>query len=237
MRRRYVKGGVLVLALVVLVVEGFFVYRWYERYYGPAVAASDGGASQAVPRNAPAPEGADKNGDASSDAAFVHRVTDVKGRGDYTYLDDPRINGDPDAVVLASLTGPYERNIGVWHEPREKKWAIFNQDRAAVTAGSAFRVVVPPAGRGFVHHAAPPNTVGNSTYLDNPLVNGEPDAEVCVTRNWNPGGGTGVYNDHPVGVLYDEDAEFWAVYNEDDSRMSEGAAFNVAVSGTTNPAS
>ena len=80
----YVKGGVLVFALVALVVEGFFVYRWYERYHGPAVAASEGSASKAVPRDAPAPEGAAKIEDAPPDAAFVHMATDANSRGDYT---------------------------------------------------------------------------------------------------------------------------------------------------------
>ena len=143
----------------------------------------------------------------------------------------PRVDGDPNAVVFASPTGSYDHNIGVWYEPREKKWAIFNQDRAAVPAGSAFEVVVPPADEGFVHRADLLNIVGNATYLDDPLLNGKPDAEVSVTQNWNPGGGGGVYNDHPVGVLYDEDVGEWSVYNEDGARMPQGAAFNVAVSG------
>ena len=235
----------LVFALVVLVVEGFFVYRWYERYYGPAVAASDGSPSEAAPRNAPVPEEAAKNGDAPSDTAFVHRAADSNSRGDYTYLADLRIDGDPDAVVLTEPFpsrgddggGAYGRNIGVWYEPQEQRWAIFNQDRAAVPAGSAFGVVVPPADRGFVHRAAPPNTVGNATYIDDPLTNGEPDAGVSVTQNWNPGGGEGVYNDHPVGVLYDEDVDRWFAYNKDGAPVPEGAAFNIAVLGAAEPAS
>ncbi len=129
----------------------------------------------------------------------------------------------------------YGHNIGVWYEPTKERWAVFNQDLTAVPAGSAFEVVVPPADRGFVHRAALLNTVGNATYLDNPLTNGEPGAEVSVTQNWNPGGGNGVYNDHPVGVLWDEDVGKWLVYNEDGARMPEGAAFNVAVSGDPAP--
>jgi hypothetical protein len=184
-------------------------------------------------------EGAEPGEKAGEEAAFVHAAADANSRGDYTYLAHPRIDGDPEAVVLAvpspsrggQAGAAYGHNIGVWYEPAKERWAIFNQDLTAVPAGSAFEVVVPPADRGFVHRAALPNTVGNATYLDNPLINGEPGAEVSVTQNWNPGGGNGVYNDHPVGVLYDEDVDKWFVYNEDDSRMPEGAAFNVAVSG------
>ena len=55
---------------------------------------------------------------------------------------------------------------------------------------------------------------------------------MSVTQNWNPGGGPGVYNDHPVGLLYDEDVQKWAIENRDGARMPDGAAFNVAVSGS-----
>ena len=237
---RYAKGGILVFALVVLVVEGFLVYRWYDRHQAPAADGVPGGATASAPApegtmpEGTAPEETTTDGDSPPGAdgdAFAHRATDGNSRGDYTYLDDPRINGDPDAVVLASPTGPYERNVGVWYEPQERRWAIFNQDRARVPAGSAFGVAVPPADEGFVHRAGPEDTFGNVTYLDDPLPNGRPDAEVSVTQNWNPGGGEGVYNDHPVGALYDGGAGSWFVHNKDGARVPEGAAFNVSVSG------
>ena len=131
----------------------------------------------------------------------------------------------------------YEYNIGVWYEgANEKKWAIFNQDRAAIPGGAVFEVVVPPASQSFVHYAVPGNTISNSTYLDNPLTNGESNAGLSVTRNWNPGGSRGVNNDHPIGVVYDQDVEEWVIYNQDDTLMPNGAAFNVAVSGNGEPA-
>ena len=176
----------------------------------------------------------------SDNTAFVHRATDGNSRGDYTYLSDPSINGDPNAIVLVTLTpdqgsasaAAYAHNIGVWYEGVEKKkWAIFNQDRAAVPAGATFEVEIPPASERFVHRAEPDNTVGNTTYLDDPLTNGHPGVVLSVTQNWNPGGGgRGVYNDHPVGVLYDEDVQKWALYNLDGAPIPVGAAFNVAVS-------
>ena len=243
MLRRRAKAGVLVAALLILAVEGVLLVRYYDRYYlsgvDPGGAPRSGGAvleETTAPAGAPIGAAGDAGATdpderaAGGKASFVHRATGANSRGDYTYLDDPRINGDPDAVVLVSPTGPYERNIGVWFEPRQKKWAIFNQDLAPVPAGSAFNVAVPPADERFVHRAELLNTVGSATYIDDPLLNGEPDAEVTVTQNWNPGGGGGVYNDHPVGARYDGDANEWFVRNEDGARMPEGAAFNVAVS-------
>jgi sortase A len=173
------------------------------------------------------------------DTAFVHQSDEQNSRGDYTYLSDPSIDGDPNAVVLvtpmpgqeSSSDGTYDHNVGVWYESQAQQWAIFNQDRAAVPDGTTFQVVVPGGSEKLVHRAESGNIDGNSTYLDDPLVNDKPGAVLSVTQNWNPGGGSGTYNDHPVDVRYDAGRQQWAIYNTDDSAMPAGAAFNVAVSG------
>jgi sortase A len=179
--------------------------------------------------------------DQAMDTAFVHRATGENSRGDYTYLSDPSIDGDPDAVVLVTPTpdrtstgdGTYDHNVGVWYEPQARKWAIFNEDRAPVPDGTTFQVVVPGGPEKFVHRAEPGNITEDSTYLDDPLANGKPGAILSVTQNWNPGGGGGTYNDHPVALRYDAGREKWAIYNTDGSAIPAGAAFNVAVSGET----
>jgi hypothetical protein len=180
-----------------------------------------------------------KNSDATvNKASFIHRATDENSRGDYTYISDPSIDADQNALVLVSPTSDqenlgtasYKHNIGVWYEAGARKWAIFNQDRAAVPAGATFKVVVPRASAKFVHHSGLVNTAGNYTYLDDQLTNGEPDVVLSVTQNWNPGGGRGVYNDHPVGTVYDAQVKRWAVYNRDGASIPKGAAFNIAVS-------
>jgi hypothetical protein len=171
-----------------------------------------------------------------AEATFVHTATEENSRGDYTYLSHPAIDADPEAVVLVVSSQDaagegYGHNVGVWYEFADrKKWAIFNQDLAAVPTGASFRVVLPPASESLVHRAGPANTMGNATYVDDPLTNGKPGIVLLVTQNWNPGGGAGVYNDHPVGVLYDEEVQKWTVYNRDGAQMPEGAAFNLAVS-------
>ena len=81
----------------------------------------------------------------------------------------------------------------------------------------------------FIHRATAESISSNSTYLDNRLINDNPDAILSVTQNWNPEGGDGVYNAHPVGVWYDDPAGRWAIFNEDRASMPEGAAFNVVV--------
>jgi hypothetical protein len=176
--------------------------------------------------------------DGAAEAMFIHRATDENSRADFTYISNPDIDGDPHAVVLVSLgaeregdgAASYAHNIGVWYTPVAHKWAIFNEDLAAVPAGSTFEVVVPATSASFIHQADPSNSAKNYTYLDSRLTNGKPNAELQVTQNWNPGGGSGVYNDHPVGVIYDSKVDEWAIYNLDGAPLPRGAAFNVAVS-------
>jgi hypothetical protein len=89
-----------------------------------------------------------------------------------------------------------------------------------------------PKQAAFVHLAVPENTVGNSTYLDHPVTNNNPDALLFVTQNWDPGGnpgsGRGASNEHPTVVWYDADAAQWAIYDRDLAAIPE-EAFNVAV--------
>jgi len=187
----------------------------------------------------------DQNANApSKKSVFTHTATDANSRGDYTYISHPAIDGQPNAVVLVAKStdggntrgASYHHNIGVWYESiNEKKWAIFNQDRAAIPAGRTFEVIIPRASETLVHYARLGNTVGNRTYLNNPLIIGEPDAFLRVTQNWNPGGGRGIYNDHPIEVVYEADTRKWAIYNRDGAPMPDGAAFNIAVSRVPNP--
>ena len=81
----------------------------------------------------------------------------------------------------------------------------------------------------FVHRATAENVSANNTFLDSDVINDNSDAILYVTQSWNPDGGDGTYNDHPVGVWYDEGAGRWAIFNQDREAMPEGAAFNVAV--------
>jgi hypothetical protein len=100
---------------------------------------------------------------------------------------------------------------------------MMSEQGGSAPGGAAFDAL-------FVHHATSENISGNSTYLDNPLTNGYPNAILYITQNWNPGGSAGTYNNHPIGVWYDPERQRWAIFNQDRESMPDGAAFNVAVS-------
>jgi hypothetical protein len=104
-----------------------------------------------------------------------------------------------------------------------------NQEQAAPTTPPPPTVNGPTLEAVFIHHATPENISVNSTYLHSPLTDGNPNAVLVVTQNWNPGGGSGKYNDHPIGVWYNPNRSKWAVFNQDRAAMPVGADFNVAV--------
>ena len=85
----------------------------------------------------------------------------------------------------------------------------------------------------FIHQATASNiTCGFSqcTEIDHPLTNGDPNAILFVTQNFNPDTITStVNNPHPVGVQYLSTPSRWVIYNVDLAAMTDGAVFNVLV--------
>ena len=71
--------------------------------------------------------------------------------------------------------------------------------------------------------------VGDTTYINNTKTNGNPNAFVFATPNYNPGGVGGTLDDIPAGVWYDTSAVKEGVFNEDGSAMPLNAAFNLLI--------
>ncbi len=243
MSRRYVKGAILILAIVILAVEGFLVYRYWGHYYGNN--ADPSATSLSYPREVTtSPETADTEATTSDSAeqeeavTLVHRAISENIVRNSTYLDDPSVNENPGAILLVTQIWESENDvtnahpIGVWYdENRGGRWAIFNQDLAPIPEGATFSVIVPKSTAEVgVHRANPANTVDNATYLDHPLANDNPKATLSVTPNWNPGGIGGTYDNHLVGVRYDTDEKKWTILNQDLAKMPRSAAFNVFIS-------
>ena len=115
---------------------------------------------------------------------------------------------------------------GIWYDGTE--WSVFNEDGAAMSVGASFNVRIADANDGaFVHTATPYNISNDTTFIDDPNLNGQPGARVFVTQNYNPGGIGGVADPHTVGVYYTSTQ--WAIFNEDGAPMPPQASFNVMV--------
>ena len=122
----------------------------------------------------------------SDEAAFVHRATAENTAEDETYLNDPLTNANPDAPPSVTqnwnpgglVGGTYnDHPVGVRYDAEVRQWVIFNEDGEAMPEGAAFNVTVFPLGEPeFVQRATSGNITENWTYVDDPLVNGDPNA-------------------------------------------------------------
>jgi hypothetical protein len=83
----------------------------------------------------------------------------------------------------------------------------------------------------FIHRATAANSVSDYTIITHPMSDGDPNAILLVTPNWNPGGTPpDVYNNHPIGVFYFGGAAgHWAIFNQDLTAIPLNAAFNVMI--------
>lgn len=175
----------------------------------------------------------------SGASIYVHTATSANTSGDYTLLDNPVTNNNPNALVFITANwnpgGSYGgfdgRNAGVWYDARAGKWGIFNEDGSSMPTGASFNVYALPASSPygiFVQNVTSTNTLaGYITVIDNPNLNDNPSANILVTQSWNPAGGSGVYNNHAFGVWYDSALGKWTIYNEDRTNLPVNASFNV----------
>ena len=176
----------------------------------------------------------DSDTDADVGTFFVHLAEVDTITSGWTVISHPDLDADPDAIFV--VTQNYnpgqkgnvynDREVGVWYDG--SNWAVFNQDRSDMPEGAAFNVLIPgDDSLALVHTATAENIVYNWTIIDLPELNGDPDAAFLVTQNYNPGQEGNVYNDHEVGVWYN--GSNWAIFNTDQSAMTEGASFNVVI--------
>jgi hypothetical protein len=107
-----------------------------------------------------------------------------------------------------------------------------NSSSAALTIGNG-GIRVAGAGIGastaaFIQLTAAANIGGDSSYINNPLCNGDPNALLFVTHNYNPPNGkTDTFFNKAFGVWYT--GSEWAIYTEDQSAMPTNIAFNVLI--------
>lgn len=177
---------------------------------------------------------------AASSYDYTHVATSTNTSGNVTTLDNSFLNGNPRAGIVASMNwnpggvcgcvyNPHQ--IGAYYNTGAGRWAIFNQDFAAIPLGAAFTVSITPSlgsSLQFLHTATIGTIAGNVTYINNSLTNGQPSIHLFVTPNWNPGGVCGcTYLNHPLGVYYDTGMSKWAIFTEDLSSFPVGTAFDV----------
>ena len=78
----------------------------------------------------------------------------------------------------------------------------------------------------FIQVATAANTSSYITTINNPVCDGDPNAILIATHNYNPPGVTGNYETHPFSVFYN--GSHWEIYNDNGAAIL-GMSFNVLV--------
>ena len=198
----------------------------------------------------------------------------ANGFNNGSQISHPSIDGKDGVILMATQcwTGTYNdnpiqiANSGGCGLGGTVTWTIANgsnkadgsdYDKFPMPVGASFNIMVIENGRvpGFSTasayiHVAKPETIipagRHISFLDNPALNGKPDAMVFVTPFW--GRGTictdGPYVLSPTSVRYDSPQDawkhkegYWSVYYGKGGIMPNGSKFNVVVvpGGNTTP--
>lgn len=172
----------------------------------------------------------------SGNGVFITKSKASNTTGDYVVINSAATNGKPKAII--QVTQNYnpdsvlnDHQVGVRYLPARHKWAIFNEDHAAMPHGAAFNVLVGTAatngGNSTTITTTRHNRSGNVVFLSNPRTTGNPNNVTFVTQDYNPGG-TGHTGDlgFPY-VAYMGSKEFIA--NWRGPKMRLGASFNLLI--------
>lgn len=173
-------------------------------------------------------------------ANFVHTTTAYNTSTHFTTIEHPLLSGNPNAIVIVTpnwnpvgSSGVYNNHpIGVQYS--SPNWTIYNQDLAAMPLGASFNVTIPSPGLAeavLVHRATLSNITGNTTVIDHPLANNNPNAVLMVTPNNNPGNSCPCVSFNAAyGVYYQNSTKKWAIFNENIlGGLPSDAAFNVYI--------
>lgn len=156
-----------------------------------------------------------------------HMTSPANISGNFTTLDNPSWNGNAGLFLFTTLQ---LNPSSVVNNPNPtgvfftgSQWAIFNQDGGQpMPAGALYSAYSPPSGSFVFTHSASGDG-SHITFIDRPELNGNPSLIVMVEQTF----GSGVYNNHLVGVWYD--GSRWAIFNQDQQPLPAGATFNVLV--------
>jgi hypothetical protein len=172
----------------------------------------------------------------SGNGVFITKSKASNTTGDYVLINSAATNGKPKAII--QVTQNYSPDavvndhlVGVRYLPARHKWAIFNEDHAAMPHGAAFNVLVGTAatngGRSTTITTTRHNRPGNVVFLSNPRTTGNPNNVTFVTQDYNPGG-TGHTGDSGFPyVAYLGSKEF--ISNWHGPLMPLGASFNLLI--------
>ena len=156
-------------------------------------------------------------------------------------IDQPGLAGNANAIIVATPLGDTAKlnphPIGAWYYG--DKWSIFNTNHANMPVGLKFKVEVflKPDANHFLHVVKKENLIGGSSYLDNPALNNNPNAQIRIFQNHASDTRSASLNKYEAQVVYDPTAGKWTINNVNGEQLNPNTAYNVVIStsGTVTP--
>ena len=164
-----------------------------------------------------------------SDVIFTHTATAANSAFNYTYLDHPDLNNNPDAIIVENHNWTpnevYNDNVtGVWYDAAEGRWAIYNEDyNMNMVPDSSYNVFISKDGDAMTFSTSDATWIHT---LDHPDLNNNPDAAILLSNYFNP---NEVYNTTNASIIYDASIQKWRLYNESGTGIPVNSSFFIIV--------
>jgi hypothetical protein len=162
---------------------------------------------------------------------FFQANTASNSTGALTYLENTRLNGQPDYIVLVTrnsggmpisdMASPLSVNYSAG------EWIATRTDIGTMPLNGGFDVYFQePSNNAFRHRASPGNSVGSRSYIDHALLNANP----CARFHAMHSGSISVNNNHHIALGYEgAPRNRWYIGNTDLATMPNNAEFHVLV--------
>jgi hypothetical protein len=172
----------------------------------------------------------------AGNGAFIAKSTASNTTGNYVVINSAATNGKPKAFIQVTQNfNPdsifNDHPVGVRYLSAQHKWAIFNEDHAAMPLGAAFDVLVGTAATNGGKSTTVTTTGHNRTHvavtISNLETTGNPNNVTFVTQDYNPGGKGHTGDAAFLFVAYGASKE--VVANWAGPVMPLGASFNLLI--------
>lgn len=166
---------------------------------------------------------------------FTFTTSPANASGPRALIDMPGLSGNPLAIIVATPLGDTEmlnqHPIGVWYIGG--KWYLVNVDIGVIPPGAKYRIQFfqRPDANSFLHNVTNKNLGAEGSYIDSPVLNNNPNAQVKILQNHAP-------EVRSPFALYQAEAKpgyssaagRWYIAGNGEKPLIAGNAFNVVVS-------
>jgi len=167
----------------------------------------------------------------SKDGGFTtHTVTNTTSN--FSLHDDPITNNKPDLnPIITTYYNPNSiynnNNISTFYGTNQQ-WGVWNESSGdALPLNASINILAySDNATAFTHATTEDNVSGHITYLDNELLNDNPDAKFVMSPNGTVGGINAVY-----GIYYSPRLNRWAIFAEDFTAIpfNAGITFHIQI--------